>query len=154
MTTYTSFKVGGSTGTLNESANRPLGYQSIQFDIAQFVSVNSFVKGDIETLLTIPARSRLAIHAVYNDTTLALGGTPVFSLGDAGSGTQWVNASSNVTANVSHTLANTVKTYDTADVLNVTLNNSTGTVATGKFTIVYSIYDCSASPVAQANTPV
>lgn len=154
MAAYTSFKVGGSTGALNENANRPQGYQSIQFDVAKFVSVNAFVSADTETLLTIPARTRLAIHAVYNDSALALGGTPVFSLGDSGSATQWVNASSNITTQTSHTLANTVKTYDTADVLKVTLSNSSGTVTSGKFTIIYSLFDCSANPVAQASTSV
>lgn len=153
MTTYTTFKVGGSTGAVNAFTNRDEGYQSVQFDIAQFVAQNAFVKGDIETLLTIPARSKLVIHAVYPDTALVLGGTPVFSLGDSGSGTQWINASSNITAGTSFTLANTTKLYDAADVLNVTLN-STGTVTSGKFTVIYSIFDCSANPVAQASTQV
>lgn len=150
MATYTTFKMGGTKGTANAFNNLTIGMQKPQFDVAQFVAVNSFVKGDVETLLTIPARSRLVIHAVYVDTALVLGGTPVFSLGDTGSATQWVNASSNITANTSMTLANTTKTYDTADVLNVTLNNSTGTVTSGTFTIVYSLYDCLASPIAQA----
>ena len=154
MTTYTSFKVGGSTGVVNAANNRPRGIQSMQFDVAKFVSVNAFVKGDIETLLTIPARTKLIIHAVYVDTTLVLGGTPVFSLGDGSSATQWVNASANVTAATSMTLANTEKTYDAAGVLNVTLNNSTGTVTSGKFSVIYELLDLSANPVAQASVSV
>lgn len=144
MTARTGFIVGGSTGTPNAINSLARGSQKYQWDIAKFVSVDSFVAGDTEKLIIIPARTFFVLHAVYADTTLALGGTPVFSLGDSSSGTLFVNASSNVTANTSFTIATASKIYDAANYVIVTLNNSTGTVATGKFTMIYELIDCSA----------
>lgn len=154
MATYTSFKRGGSTGAANAYTARADGYISTQFDIAKFVSKDAFVKGDVETLLTIPARTKLVIEAVYPDTTLVLGGTPVFSLGDGSSGTLFINASANVTAGTSMTLATTSKVYDAASTLLLTLNNTTGTVTSGKFTVVYRMIDLSANPDATATPSV
>jgi len=145
MTARTGFTVGGSTGTPNSFNSLTRGAQKYQWDIAKFVSTDTFVSGDTEKLIVIPARTQLIIHGVYPDTTLVLGGTPVFSLGDSGSATRFINASSNVTANTSFTLAATSRIYDTADQLIVTLSNSSGTVTSGKFTIVYELIDLTAA---------
>lgn len=145
MTARTGFIVGGTVGTPNSFNALGRGVQKYQWDVAKFVSVDSFVAGDTEKLIVIPARTLLVIHAVYPDTALALGGTPVFSLGDSGSATRYINASSNITAGTSFTIATTSKLFDTADYLLLTLNNSTGTVTSGTFTVVYELIDCSAA---------
>jgi hypothetical protein len=154
MATYTSFKFGGATGVVNAANNRPRGLQSVQFDIAKFVAVNGFVSGDVETLLTIPANTRLEIFGVRNDSALALGTTPVFSLGDSSSATLWVNASTVITTGTYQTLATASKVYSAADVLKVTLSNASGTVTSGTFSILYELIDLSANPVAQAAVSV
>lgn len=142
MTAYTTFKRGGTVGT--PVGQRHRGVQAHQWDIADFVATNAMTSGDSEALFSVPARSILNILAVYNDSTIAIGGTPVFSIGDGGSATRFVNASSNVTTDTHHTIALGTYTYDTADTVKVTLSNSSGSVATGKFTVVYELIDCSA----------
>lgn len=154
MTAYNSFKIGGAVGTVNEMVNRALGYQSIQFDVAKFVAVNAFVSGDSENIISIPARSQLILYGVVPDTTLVLGTTPSFNLGDSAAATTFINASANVTAGTFFALAATSKTYATADTLKVTISNASGTVTSGTFTIVYAIVDLSANPVAQASVSV
>lgn len=146
----TQFKVGGSTGNANAFVNRDDGYFSIQFDVSKWVA-GGVVKGDVVTLLTIPARSRFILEAVYSDNTVAFGTTPTLSLGDSGAGTTFINAQTPGAANVRiATVALASKIYDAADAITMTLNNASGTVTTGLVTLVGRILDFSANPVATA----
>ena len=150
----TQFKIGGSTGTVNAVGTRLRGDQAIQFNVADWVA-QGYVKTDTATILTIPARTQFNLIAVYSDNTVSFGTTPTFSLGDSGSATRFINAQTPGASGVSiATMAATSRIYDTADYIIVTLNNASGTVTSGKFTIIYNLVDLSAAPVAQAATAV
>jgi hypothetical protein len=151
MATFpTQFKIGGSTGAVNAVGTRLDGYQAIQFDTSLWVAAG-YVKTDVATLLTIPARTKFVLEAVYSDNTVSWGTTPTFSLGDSGSATLYINAQTPGASGASiATMATTSKIYDAASAITVTLNNASGTVTSGKFTIVYRLTDLSAAPVAQA----
>jgi hypothetical protein len=155
MATFpTQFKVGGSTGAANAFLNRDDGYFSIQFNIADWVA-KGYVKTDVATLFTIPARSRFVLEAVYSDNTVSFGTTPTLSLGDSAGGTTFINAQTPGAANVRiATVALSSKIYDTADAITMTLNNASGTVTSGLITVVGRILDLSANPVAQASVSV
>lgn len=150
----TQFKVGGTTGNANAFNSRDDGYFSMQFNIAAWVAAG-YLKGDVATLFTVPARTRFILEAVYSDNTVAFGATPTLSLGDSSAGTTFINAQTPGAANVRiATVALASKIYDAADSITMTLNNASGNVTTGLITVVGRFLDFSASPVAQATVSV
>lgn len=150
----TQFKVGGATGAANAFVNRDDGYQAIQLNVANWVA-GGYLKGDVTTILSIPARSKFVLEAVYMDNTVSFGTTPTISVGDGSAGTTFINAQTPGAANVSvATVALSTKIYDAANGITVTLNNASGTVTSGLITVVYRLIDLTTNPVAQASVSV
>lgn len=134
-----SLIVGGSTGQATSGRVRSL--QKAELNIATAVA-NGLTTGQSVKLVTIPANSRLIVHAIWNKTTLV--GTS-FAVGDSTDEALYCAANSTTTINTYATAtATTSVSYASADYLSVKLTVPTS----GKIVVFYELLDLSDNALA------
>lgn len=144
MATISSLAKGGST-TIGIGNDKTPVIVAHEIDIAAFVTKGGATT-DYCTVMTIPAQTRVVLLRAAVTTATSLGASNRLDLGDTGSDTQWVsNHSTQTVGNM--TLANTIKTYTTADTLRWKIAGAT--IATGKILVVAEVADLNyVSPAA------
>jgi hypothetical protein len=132
MANVTTLKKGGS-GVLAGATPVIVKHK---IDIAKAVAAG-LLTTEYVTLMNVPAFSNVKVLGVENIDALSMGTSPAVSVGDSGSATRWVNASTVVTAATKHTLVDTAFQYGAADTIRVTLTG--GTLTSGTIAVTLSI---------------
>lgn len=138
MTAVTTLKKGGSVGVAAGAREVQIWDHEIKIEtaIAAGLATTDYVE-----LFSVPANTFVKVLHLENVTALSMGSGPAISLGDAGSATRFVNASSTVTLGGDHTLATSELLYTSAGSIRLTLTG--GTLASGTIRVVLMVIDTS-----------
>lgn len=143
MANVTTLKSGGTEFT--PFGKMPRAVQKWNIDIAKAVAAG-LATTEYVVVFDVPAKSKVVIHSLHNETALSMGSSPAISLGDAASATRFVNAATAVTAGTYHTVATSEFTYATGGQVRLTLTG--GTLASGLLAVNFEIISLSANTVA------
>jgi hypothetical protein len=155
MATYTAYKKGGAT-LIGVGQSQPQLVIKHEIDLAKVIAGSNnqpaiaLASNDKLTIMTIPALFQLDSLQAICQTALVLGSSPAISVGDSSSDTIFVNAASTLTAGTILTQAvttNPLKTYATADALNLKVTGGSAATATGIIRFVIRGTDLSRDPI-------